>query len=96
MGVCQHANKRTDTPAQCRPLVCQDDKDCPPAHGLGHGTCVNGLCTEPANAISAADAVLLCLAGTGWGKGSPEQVERYALALNCGTPCKIPSPCRQP
>lgn len=96
VGVCQHAAARTDTLAQCRPLVCQADRDCPPAHGLEHGACVNGLCTEPANAVSAEDAVMLCLSGTGWGEGSPAQVERYALALNCGTPCKIPAPCRQP
>ena len=96
VGVCRHAGTRTDTPAQCRPLVCQGDKDCPPAHGLEHGTCVNGLCTEPANTLSSDDAVMLCLSGTGWGQGSPTQVERYALALNCGTPCKIPTPCRQP
>jgi hypothetical protein len=96
VGVCKHGGARTDTPAQCRPLVCQGDKDCPPAHRLEHGTCVNGLCTEPANAISVADAVMLCLSGTGWAEGAPAQVERYALALNCGTPCKIPTPCRQP
>lgn len=96
VGVCRQGGARTDTPAQCRPLVCQGDNDCPPAHRLQHGTCVNGLCTEPANTISVPDAVMLCLSGTGWAEGTPAQVERYALALNCGTPCRIPSPCRQP
>jgi hypothetical protein len=97
VGICRHAaGKRTDTPAQCRPLVCQADKGCPPAHGLGHGTCVNGLCTEPSQPLAVGDAVMLCMAGTGWGTGSPPQVERYALALNCGTPCRVPTPCRQP
>src|SRR5664279_1586195 len=33
--------------AQCRVLICQNDAQCPPAHGLARGTCVNGLCIEP-------------------------------------------------
>jgi hypothetical protein len=53
---------------------------------LAHGTCIDGLCTEPANGIGVADAVMLCLAGTGWGRDSPVQVDRYALAMNCGSP----------
>jgi hypothetical protein len=39
---------------------------------------------------------MLCLAGTGLGRETPAQVERYALALNCGNPCRIPTPCAQP
>jgi hypothetical protein len=39
---------------------------------------------------------MLCLSGTGLGRETPAQIERYALALNCGSPCKIPAPCAQP
>jgi hypothetical protein len=39
---------------------------------------------------------VLCLSGTGLGHETPEQVERIALARHCGTPCEVPSPCRQP
>jgi len=81
---------------QCRALVCRADGDCPPAHGLKQGTCINGLCVEPSHNINAEDAIVLCLAGTGAGYGSPQQVERFALGLNCGQPCRVPSPCRQP
>jgi hypothetical protein len=82
--------------AQCRGLVCLNHQDCPPAHGLKQGTCINGLCIEPANAIGPNDAVMLCLAGTGAGISLPVQTERFALGLNCGQPCKVPTPCRQP
>jgi hypothetical protein len=57
---------------------------------------VNGLCTEPSQPLGVTDAVMLCLAGTGTGHGSAQQAERFAMALNCGEPCRIPSPCRQP
>jgi len=80
----------------CRALVCKADADCPPAHGLKQGTCINALCIEPSRDIVADDAVLLCLAGTGADYASPLQVERFALGLNCGHPCRVPSPCRQP
>lgn len=80
----------------CRVLVCKDKTECPPAHGLPHGACVSGLCIEPANPVGRDDAVLLCLAGTGLGRATPLQVDRHALALNCGEPCRVPTPCRQP
>lgn len=81
--------------ASCRPLVCSREEDCPAAHGLPCGACVGGLCVEPSQAVATADAVMLCLAGTGPGMDKPLQVERYAMALSCGTPCTIPRPCRQ-
>lgn len=80
----------------CRPLTCGDDRDCPPAHGMRDGQCLNGRCSDPAERIGAQDSVMLCLAGTGLGRETPQQVERYALGLNCGSPCKVPAPCRQP
>ncbi len=88
--------KEPDLAADCRPLVCDGDDGCPPAHGLKNGTCVNGLCTEPANPLTREDSVALCLAGTGMGKDSPKQVDLYAMGLNCGSPCIVPKPCRQP
>lgn len=80
----------------CRALECADASTCPPLYGLKQGDCLNGLCIDPANPLNAADAVMLCLAGTGLGRDAPKQIERYALALNCGNPCRIPKPCRQP
>jgi hypothetical protein len=62
---------------------------------MKEGQCVHGRCSDPAEAISVQDAILLCLAGTGTGRETPAQIERYALALNCGTPCRIPAPCQQ-
>jgi hypothetical protein len=85
-----------DTPANCRPLVCQRDSDCPPGHGLKDGQCLNALCTDPAQTLVSPDSVMLCLAGSGLGNDQARQVERYALGLNCGTPCKVPALCRQP
>ena len=85
-----------DTPADCRALVCQKDSDCPPGHGLKDGQCLNALCTDPAQTLNPSDSVMLCLAGSGLGNDQARQVERYALGLNCGTPCKVPAPCRQP
>jgi hypothetical protein len=84
------------SPSDCRALMCSGDADCPPAHGSKDGHCVNGLCVEPSGELNPDDAVMLCLAGTGLGRESPEQVSRFAMALNCGSPCKIPSVCRQP
>lgn len=92
VGVC-----RGDTaPQHCRPLVCKGDAECPPAQGMKHGACVGGLCTEPSNPLKPEDAIMLCLARTGWGDGSPAQIERYALGLNCGSPCRVPGPCLKP
>lgn len=97
VGICdQLPGHGPDTPADCRALVCQSDADCPPAHGLKDGQCLNALCTDPAQALVPPDSVMLCLAGSGVGNGQAHQVERYALGLNCGTPCKVPAPCRQP
>jgi len=97
VGICDVAPGRgPDTPAECRALVCQSDKDCPPGHGLKDGQCLNALCTDPAQALNPQDSVMLCLAGSGLGNAQARQVERYALGLNCGSPCKVPAPCRQP
>jgi hypothetical protein len=97
MGACAVAEgAEPESPADCRALVCGDDDACPPAQGMDRGQCVSGLCTEPSHPIGVADAVMLCLAETGVGRESARQVERYAMALNCGEPCRIPSPCRQP
>jgi hypothetical protein len=82
--------------ADCRPLICQSDADCPPAEGLTRGVCINQLCTAPSHEINSDDAVLLCLAGTGGPNQTATQAERFALGLNCGTPCRIPKVCRQP
>jgi hypothetical protein len=82
--------------ASCRPLGCHSENECPGAHGLEHGVCIGGLCVEPSQGLVTADAVMLCLAGTGRPSNKPLQVQRYAMALNCGSPCKVPAPCRQP
>ena len=97
IGICDVEPGQTPgTPADCRALVCQSDSDCPPHHGLKDGQCLNALCTDPAQPLVASDSVMLCLAGTGLGRDQPQQVERFALGLNCGSPCKVPAPCRQP
>ena len=97
LGVCDVVQGgHPDTPADCRALVCQSDADCPPGHGMKNGQCLNGWCADPAQALDSSDSVMLCLAGLGLGRSAPRQVERYALGLNCGSPCKIPAPCRQP
>ena len=98
IGICDvEAGHASPAPADdCRPLVCQKDSDCPPAHGLKDGQCMNALCTDQAQPLVATDSVMLCLAGSGLGRAQPRQVERFALGLNCGSPCKVPAPCRQP
>jgi hypothetical protein len=96
VGICDvAAGAAPALPSDCRPLACQRDEDCPPGHGLPHGHCVSSICIEPSNAVAIADAVMLCLAGTGLGRETASQVERFALAQNCGNPCVIPRPCRQ-
>lgn len=96
VGLC---DVKEDAPPQypfdCRPLNCQSDAECPPLHGMKDGQCLNGHCSDPAEAIGVQDSIMLCLAGTGLGRETPAQIERYALALNCGNPCKIPAPCAQ-
>lgn len=84
-----------ESPSDCRALRCQDDDDCPPAHGMKDGQCLEGYCSDAAKEFAPADAVMLCLSGTGLGREQPRQVERYALALNCGSPCTLPAPCRR-
>jgi hypothetical protein len=84
------------TSSDCRALTCEHDTNCPAAHGASRGTCVNRLCIESRNDLTVDDAVVLCLAGTGLGRASSGQVGRYAMALNCGLPCKIPGPCLKP
>lgn len=83
-----------ESPAECRALVCTGDDACPPAPGVPTSTCIAGTCADPTRETSTPDAVILCLAGTGFGRATPKQIERYALGLNCGTPCNIPAMCR--
>jgi hypothetical protein len=97
VGICDvKEGEPPQYPFDCRPLGCESDSDCPPLHGMKDGQCLNNHCSDPAEAIGVQDSIMLCLAGTGLGRETPAQVERYALALNCGSPCKIPSPCAQP
>lgn len=83
-------------PFECRPLSCETDAECPPLHGMKDGQCLNHHCGDAAEPIGVPDAIMLCLAGTGLGRSTPKQIERYALALNCGSPCTVPAPCQQP
>lgn len=97
VGVCNTPDSaREGEPYDCRPLECQTDAQCPPHHKKDSGDCLNGLCVDPAKEIGEADAVMLCLAGTGLGRDGPKQIDRYSMGLNCGSPCKVPKPCRQP
>lgn len=97
VGICDvKEGAPPENPSDCRPLSCASDHDCPPLHGMKDGQCLNKRCSDPAEAISVQDSIMLCLAGTGLGRETPEQVERYAMAINCGSPCKIPAPCQQP
>ncbi len=86
----------TINPIDCRLLTCRTDIDCPPVKGLQHGSCTSGLCIEPSGSLTSEDAGLLCLAGTGVPAGTSSQIERFALGSNCGSPCRVPSVCRQP
>ena len=97
VGVCDvKAGEPPQGPFDCRPLDCTQDEDCPPLHGMKEGQCLHRRCSDPAEALSVQDSIMLCLAGTGLGREAPRQIERYALALNCGSPCQIPAPCAQP
>lgn len=97
VGVCDALEGQAPQgPFDCRPLGCDSDRDCPPLHEMKEGQCLNHRCSDPAQAIDVRDSVMLCLAGTGLGRETPAQIERYALALNCGTPCTVPAPCQQP
>jgi hypothetical protein len=95
IGVCDASGEEPPHPADCRPLSCSDDNDCPPLHAPATGSCLNGICVDPSQAIGSKDSVMLCLAGQGLGHSKREQVERYALGLNCGSPCVIPMICKQ-
>ncbi|MCA9640925.1 MAG: hypothetical protein H6718_27010 [Polyangiaceae bacterium] len=96
VGVCNVSQGGTAAPGDCRAIECSTDTDCPPALGEKDGTCVNHLCISPTGEQGVADAVMMCLAGTGLGRTKPSQVGLYAMALNCGNPCVVPKPCRQP
>lgn len=87
----------TVDPRDCRPLRCDRDEECPPAHGLQHAPCIRGLCVEADQTLTQGDVVVLCLAGTGLRKDDdPTQIDRYALAVNSGEPPRVPKPCLQP
>jgi hypothetical protein len=97
VGVCNiAAGGNVESPGDCRALVCKSDADCPPIGGLGKASCLSELCADLSRDLGPPDAAMLCLAGTGPGRDATSQVERLALGLNCGSPCKVPLPCRQP
>lgn len=95
-GACETWKGHDPEPWDCRAIVCQSDANCPAIEGVSTGTCMHGLCGDPARDVSTPDAVLLCLAGTGPGHETTAQLDRYAMAAACGSPCKVPTPCRQP
>ncbi len=95
VGICPAQGASPLHPADCRALVCKADTDCPPPTGATRGSCLDGLCVDPSRPLGSDDAVMLCLAGTGTGHQTPQQVERYALGLNCGEPCAVPAPCQK-
>ena len=98
VSVCDATSESSPlAPDACRPIVCGEDRDCPALDGgKGQATCSRGLCINPGEKLRVGDAVTLCLAGTGLGRRTAKQAERYALGLNCGNPCVVPSACRQP
>ena len=95
-GVCNTKDGMVLSSADCRLLECSSDTDCPPVEGMENGSCVGGLCTVPMHETGPVDVVMLCMSGTGLGTDSPKQAERASLGLNCGSPCKLPEPCRKP
>jgi hypothetical protein len=97
VGICDvDSGQSPEGPFDCRPLSCDSNADCPPLHGMKEGQCLNHHCGDAAEALGVQDSIMICLAGTGLGRETPAQIERYALALNCGTPCTVPAPCQQP
>lgn len=96
VGACAAAESGAiESTADCRPIVCDTDSECP-RDKSGVVACMKGLCVVEAHPIDVSDAAMLCLSGTGVGHDIPEQVERFALAQNCGNPCQVPTACRQP
>lgn len=95
-GACDAWSGEAPEAWDCRALVCDSDADCPAIAGARTGMCMSGLCEDPSKAITAQDSVMLCLAGTGPGYETAAQIERYAMGKECGSPCRVPSPCRQP
>lgn len=93
VAVCDTSDGTPKAASDCRAIGCNADSDCPPAHGLKDGTCINSLCREPSASLTKDDALMLCLAGTGLGATRPDLA---ALAANCGQPCRVPAVCRQP
>lgn len=95
-GACDAWSGHPPKTWDCRAIVCNSDDDCPAIAGARAGMCMRGLCGDPSKQIAPADSVMLCLAGTGPGYESPAQIERYAMGHECGSPCRVPTPCRQP
>lgn len=95
LGVCTAFGDAPPHPGDCRPLRCSTDAECPAVRGEGYGTCVGAWCVEPSREPGTNDAILLCLAGTGVGHDSAQQAQRYAMAVNCGSPCVVPAPCKR-
>ena len=98
IAICDAVGVAT-TPALvgCRPVICESDANCPMLEdGPTQATCKRKVCVNPAANLRVQDSVALCLAGTGIGRRTGEQAERYALGLNCGDPCRVPAACRHP
>ncbi|MBN2194281.1 MAG: hypothetical protein JW751_15800 [Polyangiaceae bacterium] len=88
--------KEREDVRDCRALQCDTDRNCPPEPGgPRYGHCVDGFCVDPAGTLQADDSILYCLAGKGLGREAPNQVEAYAIGLNCGSPCTIPRICKR-
>jgi hypothetical protein len=51
--------------ADCRPLACETDPDCPPLVNGAHVRCMHGVCQVPGAALDVTGAVALCMAGAG-------------------------------
>lgn len=92
VGVCE---KPDHNAYDCRPLRCQAADDCPRAPDLG-SDCSHGYCVDPAREFTRDDIIMLCMAGTGTGHDLAPQRERYARALESGTPPHVPAGCPAP
>lgn len=91
LGVCE----RDAQPISCRPLVCEEDSDCPSVDGIAR-TCTRSLCSEPSRKLTQTDVVMLCMAGSGAGYDTALQRERYAVALASRDSQSLPVGCRRP